>query len=108
MHELRELHGCKPSPEKKSTSSGKDPGQRTVCFVNNHFVFSYRVIELMKSYLKSELARAAGVSCSTFKRWLRQQSEMFCQWGVTPRTQLLPPVAVQWICKAYGIDEGEL
>ncbi len=62
----------------------------------------------MKSYLKSELARAAGVSCSTFKRWLRQQSEMFCQWGVTPRTQLLPPVAVQWICKAYGIDEGDL
>ena len=62
----------------------------------------------MKSYLKSELARAAGVSCSTFKRWLRQQSEMFCQWGVTPRTQLLPPVAVQWICNAYGIDEGEM
>ena len=62
----------------------------------------------MKSYLKSELARAAGVSCSTFKRWLRQQSEMFCQWGVTPRTQLLPPVAVQWICKAYGIDERDL
>ena len=49
----------------------------------------------MKSYLKSE-------------RWLRQPSEMFCQWGVTPRTQLLPPVAVQWICNAYGIDEGEL
>ena len=47
-------------------------------------------------------------SCSTFKRWLRQQSEMFCQWGVTPRTQLLPPVAVQWICNAYGIEEGEL
>ena len=62
----------------------------------------------MKSYLKSELARAAGVSCSTFKRWLRQQSEMLCQWGVTPRAQLLPPVAVQWICYAYGIDEGDL
>ena len=62
----------------------------------------------MRSYLKSEIARAAGVSYRTFQRWLRQQSEMFCQWGVTPRTQLLPPVAVQWICYAYGIDEGEL
>ncbi|MBQ6086225.1 MAG: hypothetical protein IJK94_07080 [Bacteroidaceae bacterium] len=62
----------------------------------------------MRSYLKSEIARAAGVSYRTFQRWLRQQSEMFCKWGVTPRTQLLPPVAVQWTCNAYGIDEGEL
>ena len=60
----------------------------------------------MKSYLKSELARAAGVSCSTFKRWLRQQNEKLSQWGVTPRSQLLPPVAVEWICGQYGIDEG--
>ena len=62
----------------------------------------------MKSYYKYELADAAGVSTRTFGRWLRQQSEMFCQWGITPRTQLLPPIAVQWICNAYGIDEGEL
>ena len=62
----------------------------------------------MKSYLKSEMARAAGVSYSTFHRWMKQQSEQLSQWGVTPRTQLLPPVAVEWICKAYGIDEGEL
>ena len=62
----------------------------------------------MKSYYKYELADAAGVSTRTFGRWLRQQSEQLSQWGVTPRSQLLPPVAVQWICKAYGIDEGDL
>ena len=62
----------------------------------------------MKSYLKSELARAAGVSYSTFKRWLSQQSETLSQWGITPQQQLLPPVAVRWICCQYGIDEGEL
>ena len=62
----------------------------------------------MKSYLKSELARAAGVSYRTFQRWLQQQSEQLSQWGVTPRTQLLPPVAVEWICQQYGIDEREL
>ena len=62
----------------------------------------------MKSYYKYELADAAGVSTRTFGRWLRQQSEQLSQWGVTPKTQLLPPVAVQWICKAYGIDEGDL
>ena len=62
----------------------------------------------MKSYYKYELADAAGVSTRTFGRWLQQQSEQLSQWGVTPRTQLLPPVAVEWICNQYGIDEGEL
>ena len=62
----------------------------------------------MKSYYKYELADAAGVSTRTFGRWLRQQSEQLSQWGITPRTQLLPPVAVKWICGQYGIDEGEL
>ena len=62
----------------------------------------------MKSYLKSEMARAAGVSYSTFHRWMKQQSEQLSQWGVTPKSQLLPPVAVEWICGQYGIDEEEL
>ena len=62
----------------------------------------------MKSYLKSEMARAAGVSYSTFHRWMKQQSEQLSQWGVTPRTQMLPPVAVKWNCGQYGIDEEEL
>ena len=62
----------------------------------------------MRSYLKSEMARAAGVSYSTFHRWMRQQSEQLSQWGVTPRSQLLPPAAVEWICGQYGIDEGEI
>ena len=62
----------------------------------------------MRSYFKNELARAAGVSYRTFQRWLSQQSETLAKWGVTPRTQMLPPVAVKWICGQYGIDEGEL
>ena len=49
----------------------------------------------MKSYYKYELAEAAGVSTRTFGRWLRQQSEQLSEWGVTPRTQMLPPVAVK-------------
>ena len=62
----------------------------------------------MKSYLKSEIARAAGVSYRTFQRWLQQQSEQLSQLGVMPRTQLIPAKAAQWICGQYGIDEGEL
>jgi transcriptional regulator with XRE-family HTH domain len=64
--------------------------------------------EMLKSYSKCELARAAGVSNSTFQRWLRGQREHLSQWGINPRTQLLPPIAVRWICHQYGIDEEDL
>ena len=55
----------------------------------------------MRSYLKSELARAAGVSYSTFRRWLKQQDEQLAQWDISPQQQLLPPIAVMWICKKW-------
>ena len=51
----------------------------------------------MKSAYKYELANAAGVTDRTFRRWL----------GVTRTTKLLPPKAVEWICKEYGIDFPE-
>ena len=76
------------------------------------FLYLCKVIkreeDRMKSYYKYELAEAAGVSTRTFGRWLSQQSETLAKWGITPRTQMLPPVAVKWICGQYGIDEGEL
>ena len=62
----------------------------------------------MRSFLKSELARAAGVSNSTFQRWLRGQREQLSQWGITSHSHILPPKAVHWICRQYGIDEEEL
>ena len=55
----------------------------------------------MKSYFKYELARAAGVSYSTFRRWLKQQDEQLAQWDISPQQQLLPPIAVMWICKKW-------
>ena len=62
----------------------------------------------MRSYLKSEIARAAGVSYRTFQRWLQQNRAILSEMGVMPRTQLVPARAAQWICGQYGIDEGEL
>ena len=62
----------------------------------------------MKSYFKNELARAAGVSSSTFQRWLKGQRAQLSQWGITPRSKMLPPIAVHWICHQYGIDEEDL
>ena len=62
----------------------------------------------MKSYLKSEIARAAGMSYSTFSRWLSQNTSFLAELGVMPTAKLIPARAAQWICGQYGIDEGEL
>ena len=58
----------------------------------------------MKSAYKYELADAAGVSQSTFYRWLARNRSELEKFGVKPKTKLLPPNAVNWICQQYGID----
>ncbi len=58
----------------------------------------------MKSAYKNELADAAGVSMRTFQRWLSQNRDKLTALGARPRQQLLPPKAVEWICREYGID----
>jgi len=62
----------------------------------------------MKTMLKSELARAAGVSYPTFNRWLTRHRDKLCAFGLAPRAQLIPASVVRWICQEYGIDEEEL
>ena len=57
-----------------------------------------------KAMYKYELARAAGVSSETFRRWLHSDTEALTAFGVTPRQQLLPPVAVRYLCEKYDID----
>ena len=58
----------------------------------------------MKSYYKFELADAAGVNYRTFQRWLSRNKEKMAELGVSPRKKILPPRAVEWICREYGID----
>jgi hypothetical protein len=53
---------------------------------------------------KSELAKFAGVSYSTFKRYLRTRQPILSKMGITPKTQKLPPQAVHYICEDYCID----
>ncbi|MBQ7526872.1 MAG: hypothetical protein IJT11_04005 [Bacteroidaceae bacterium] len=53
---------------------------------------------------KNELANAAGVSCNTFRRWLSGKRSKLAELGASPRGQLLPPRAVAWVCREYGID----
>lgn len=58
----------------------------------------------MKTAYKFELAEAAGVSYRTFQRWLAENKAELARLGARPRQQLLPPRAVAWICREYGID----
>ena len=58
----------------------------------------------MKSMLKSELAAKAGVSQSTFKRWLQRNQKELSSLGVSPNAKLIPPNAVRYISEMYGID----
>ena len=58
----------------------------------------------MKSAYKNELADAAGVSYTTFYRWLSSKREDLASFGVKPTAKMLPPRAVEWICREYGID----
>ena len=58
----------------------------------------------MKSAYKNELAAAAGVSYTTFYRWLAGNRETLATFGVKPTSRVLPPKAVEWICREYGID----
>ena len=58
----------------------------------------------MKSAYKYELADAAGVSRTTFWRWLKENQSQLSQYGMKPGSRVLPPRAVEWICRQYGID----
>ena len=58
----------------------------------------------MKSYTKTELARAAGVSGDTFRRWLKTEEAFLRANNVQPKTKYLPPVVVKYLCEKYCID----
>ena len=53
---------------------------------------------------KSTLAQLADVSPRTFRRYLASRREILKIFGVTPKTQKLPPYAVRYICEDYCID----
>ena len=53
---------------------------------------------------KNELARAAGVSGCTFRKWLLTDKAVLTELGITAKQQLLPPKAVRYLCEKYDID----
>ena len=57
----------------------------------------------MRSYTKSELSRAAGVSAETFRRWLRSDRAFLAANGIRSTTKLFPPKVVKYLCEKYCI-----
>ena len=60
----------------------------------------------MKAMLKSELAAAAGVKRDTFRSWLRSDAEYLRSQGVRPKSKVLPPQVVRYLCEKYDIEEN--
>lgn len=61
----------------------------------------------MRTMYKSELARLAGVSANTFRRYLNTRRDVLAQMGVAPRAKMLNPKAVKFIIDDYCIEIPE-
>ena len=61
----------------------------------------------MKTMYKSELARLAGVSANTFRRYLNTRRDVLAAMGVSPRAKTLTPRAVEYVVEDYCIDVPE-
>ena len=64
----------------------------------------YYFMTRYKAMLKSELADAAGVSTTTFRKWLLSDHEELRLRGVMANAKLLTPAAVKYVCEKYCID----
>ncbi len=58
----------------------------------------------MQAMFKSELAKLAGVSSRTFRRYLATRRAILTAMGVSPFARKLPPQAVRYISEDYCID----
>lgn len=60
----------------------------------------------MKSMTKSQLARKAGVSKRTMRRWLNDPyiKNLLAGMQLKKQQQLLPPNVVKIICEHYAIE----
>ena len=61
-----------------------------------------------KYYSKKQLAITAGVSRTTFYRWMLQDQRFLEPLGVRSNQRLLPPEAVEFVCQKHHIDMTKL
>jgi hypothetical protein len=58
----------------------------------------------MRSYLKSELAKLAGVSYSTFFRFLQSRCKELDAMGVNPNAHIMRGDVLDYVCREYNIQ----
>lgn len=58
----------------------------------------------MKAMYKNELARAAGVSTTTFMRWLKPCLDDLARLGNSPTCKILNPAGVAYVCHRFCIE----
>lgn len=58
----------------------------------------------MRAMYKYELAQAAGVSRDTMRNWMRSCHDDLTELGVTPRSKMLTPAAVKYLCRKFVIE----
>ena len=58
----------------------------------------------MKAMSKTELARAAGVSLETFRRWLKSDRAFLEANGIRRNTKLFPPNVVKYLSEKYDLE----
>ena len=63
---------------------------------------------ITKYYSKMQLRKAAGVSRTTFYRWLQNDQVLLQQMGVALYDRLLSPPAVEFICQKHDIKMENL
>ena len=61
----------------------------------------------MQAMYKHELAKLAGVSSRTFRRYLATRRPILTAMGISPHARLLPPQAVKFISEDYCINIPE-
>jgi hypothetical protein len=68
------------------------------------FSVKNQTLKIMQAMFKSELAKLAGVSSRTFRRYLATRRAILTAMGVSPFARKLPPQAVYYISEDYCID----
>ncbi len=58
---------------------------------------------ITRFYSRKELYSSAGVSRTTFYRWLLEDQQVLMQMGIKPYQQIFPPEVVELICQRHGI-----
>jgi len=78
--------------------------QSNITSASTHTILIIKTNQTMKSMTKYELADAAGVSAATFRRWLKTDRAFLEANHIHPRTKILPPKVVKYLCEKYCIE----